>query len=253
MKSALTLRAENLCVRAGGAGRVLCEGLDLQVQAGQRWALLGPNGAGKSTLLATLAGLMPPAHGEVRLDNRNLRDWPPRTLAAARAWCPPFWNDPFGSTVMETIALARDDAAPVDERAELLERFDIAHLSDHDVRTLSGGERQRVALATAWWQNAPFLLLDEPTSHLDLAHQHSLVRSLKDWCTAGGAAVVSLHDLNIAWQTATHAVLLDGRGKAWVGPREEVITPAHLAAAFGVAVSWVEVCGERRLWVEALA
>jgi iron complex transport system ATP-binding protein len=252
MKPAQTLRVDGVCLRAGGVGRVLCEGLSFTVQAGERWVLLGPNGAGKSTLLACMVGLLRPAGGNVTLHGRALSDWPAPALARERAWCPPYWTDPFPATAWETIELARDDAADAKQRAALLQRFDIAHLADHDVRTLSGGERQRVALATACWQGAPLLLLDEPTAHLDLAHQHGLVTTLHEWSAAGGSVVTSLHDLNIAWQTATHAVLLDGRGAAWAGPREAVITPEHLVAAFGVAVSWVEVCGQRRLWVEAL-
>ncbi len=252
MKPAQTLHISGLRLRAGGVGRVLCEGLGFDVQAGERWVLLGPNGAGKSTLLACLAGLLQPAAASVTLNGRALNDWPAPTLARERAWCPPYWNDPFPATAWETIQLARDHAASQTERAALLQRWDITHLADHDVRTLSGGERQRVALATACWQGAPLLLLDEPTAHLDLAHQHGLVQTLHAWSAAGGAVVTSLHDLNIAWQTATHAVLLDGRGVAWTGTREDVITPEHLALAFGVAVSWVEVCGERRLWVEPL-
>jgi iron complex transport system ATP-binding protein len=114
------------------------------------------------------------------------------------------------------------------------------------VRTLSGGERQRVALATAWWQGAPLLLLDEPTAHLDLSHQELLVQRLLEH---SGSVVASLHDLNLAWRVATHAVLLDGRGGVALGTRDAVLTPERLGHAFAVPIAWVEVCGQRRLWV----
>jgi iron complex transport system ATP-binding protein len=254
-----TLTVKGLALRAGGQGRVLCSDLGLAVQPRECWVLLGPNGAGKSTLLATLAGLLLPPQGHVRLDDRDLAHWPLDALARERAWCAPHWSDPFPASVAETVQLARPaaqqtQAAHVTTSAAttlpaLLERFDIAHLAAADVRTLSGGERQRVALASAWWQGAPLLLLDEPASHLDLLHRELLVALLREHAEGGGSAVVSVHDLDLAWRMASHAVLLDGRGGAVVGERDAVLVPEHLAAAFGVPVSWVEVCGQRRFWI----
>ena len=242
------LALHQVSLRAGTHGRVLCSGLNAVVEPGQRWALLGPNGAGKSTLLATLAGLLLPSHGELTLHGRALDEWPPGELARERAWCPPHWTDPFPATVSETVRLAqrRDDGDGGAALRALLDRFDVAPLAQSDVRTLSGGERQRVALATAWWQGAPLLLLDEPTAHLDLSHQELLVQQMQ---AHDGSIVASLHDLNLAWRVATHAVLLDGRGGAAVGTRDEVLTPERLGHAFGVPIAWVEVCGQRRLWV----
>jgi iron complex transport system ATP-binding protein len=240
------LALHDVCLRAGTHGRVLCSGLSAVVEPGQRWVLLGPNGAGKSTLLATLAGLLLPAGGEITLHGRALDEWPLGELARERAWCPPHWTDPFPATVAETVRLARRDDDGAAALRLLLDQFDVAPLANADVRTLSGGERQRVALATAWWQGAPLLLLDEPTAHLDLAHQELLVQRLHEH---GGSVVASLHDLNLAWRVATQAVLLDGRGGAVVGTRDEVLTPERLGHAFGVPIAWVEVCGQRRLWV----
>ena len=117
----------------------------------------------------------------------------------------------------------------------------LAGLADVDVRTLSGGERQRVALATALLQEAPILLLDEPASHLDPAHQRLLLRLLRDHADAGGAVVASLHDLNLAWDLASHAVLIDGRGGAFAGTREQVFDAGRLGAVFGVTIEAVEV------------
>jgi iron complex transport system ATP-binding protein len=241
------LALHDVSLRAGTHGRVLCSGLNAVIEPGQRWVLLGPNGAGKSTLLATLAGLLVPAQGDVTLHGRALDEWPLGELARERAWCPPHWTDPFPATVAETVRLARQtDDNDADSLRALLERFDVAPLAGADVRTLSGGERQRVALATAWWQGAPLLLLDEPTVHLDLAHQELLVQRLQEH---DGSVVASLHDLNLAWRVATHAVLLDGRGGVVVGTRDAVLTPERLGQAFSVPIAWVEVCGQRRLWV----
>jgi iron complex transport system ATP-binding protein len=247
------LAVEALTLRAGGTGRVLCSGLSFAIAAHQCWVLLGPNGAGKSTLLATLAGLMLPPQGDVRLGARSLGQWPLGALARERAWCPPHWIDPFPASVAETVSLARvdGDAPNAQTLHALLQQLDIAALVDADVRTLSGGERQRVALAAAWWQGAPLLLLDEPASHLDLSHREQLVALLRSHLQGGGSAVVSVHDLDFAWRIATHAVLLDGRGGAAAGARDAVMEPERLATAFAVPVSWVEVCGQRRFWIGA--
>jgi iron complex transport system ATP-binding protein len=220
--------------------------------------VLGPNGAGKSSLLAALAGVLPRAAGEVTLQGRGLQDWRPAALADWRAWCPQFWSDPFPASVEETARLARDrggvwkSGAPFGQDAQVqqvLAQLDLTDLANADVRTLSGGERQRVAVATAVLQGAPLLLLDEPASHLDLSHQQQLLALLQGLSEAGGALVCSLHDLNLAWDLATHAVLLDGRGGAQAGARDAVMTPQALSAVFGVAVAPVEVCGQRRFWV----
>jgi iron complex transport system ATP-binding protein len=96
------------------------------------------------------------------------------------------------------------------------------------------------------------LLLDEPASHLDLAHQLLLLGVLRRHAAQGGAVVASLHDINLAWDLATHAVLIDGRGGVHAGPRDAVICAPLLTAAFGVAVDRVEVCGQARFWVAPL-
>jgi iron complex transport system ATP-binding protein len=127
-----------------------------------------------------------------------------------------------------------------------LDRLGLGHLADADVRTLSGGERQRLALATALLQEAPLLLLDEPASHLDPAHQRLLLQVLREHAVAGGAVVASLHDLNLAWDLASHAVLLDGRGGARVGSREQVFDAHRLGSVFGVTIEAVRVGGSMR-------
>ena len=267
------MRASALALHAGArsSGRRLAQGLDFTLRAGERWVVLGPNGSGKSTLIATLAGLLPALQGALTLQRQPLAAWAPDRLARWRAWCPQFWSDPFPARVDETVQAARrggvmdgwagqggvdgDEVglgAPTGEAHtldSLLQSLDLAALAAADVRQLSGGERQRVAIAAALWQGAPLLLLDEPTAHLDLAHQQQLLAVLQAHADRGGAVCASLHDVQLAWQLATHALLLDGRGGAWAGTRDEVMTPPRLSAAFGVAIDRVEVCGEQRFWI----
>jgi iron complex transport system ATP-binding protein len=258
----IDLQVIDLCLTAGGAAtsRPLFQGLSFAVAAGQRWVVIGPNGSGKSSLLAAIAGVFPIAAGEVRIDTVPLSSWRLDALASRRAWSPQFWADPFAATVAETAALARDRGSPwrlgVDRRvdpevAATLERLDLARFADLDVRSLSGGERQRVAIATALLQGAPLLLLDEPASHLDPAHQRLLIDVLARHAGEGGAVVASLHALDLAWDLASHCIVLDGRGGVIAGRRDEVLTAARLAEVFSVAVDAVEVRGARRFVVGA--
>lgn len=242
----VVLQLEKLQLRAGGQaeGRVLIHDLSLTMHPGERWVLLGPNGAGKSTLILALAGLLPANAGSILLNDRPLASWKAAELARQRAWCPQFWLDPFPVSAWETVACAllalqpELDAGEVERRArEALTQFDVAHLADADVRRLSGGERQRVALATACAQGAPLLLLDEPSSHLDWSHQALLQGRLRSWSDTGGTVLAAVHDLNLAWTLATHALLLDGQGGAVHGLREAVLTAEQLSAAYGVPVS----------------
>jgi len=251
------LEVAGLQLNAGGLarGRDLFGALDLQIGSGQRWVVIGPNGAGKSSLLAAIAGVFPLAAGQVRIDGRALAAWAPDALAGRRAWSPQFWSDPFPATVRETAVLARErgawwhlaggtgEAAAVDR---LLERLDLDRLADIDVRALSGGERQRVAIATALLQDAPLLLLDEPASHLDPAHQRLLLALLADHARRGGAVLASLHDLNLAWDLADHCIVLDGKGGAVAGRRDGVLTAERMTSVFEVAIESVELHGARR-------
>jgi len=258
--AAVLLEASALSLRAGGAARnrLLFANLDLRVAAGERWVVVGPNGAGKSSLLAALAGIFPVAAGSVRIDGVELADWAPSALAERRAWSPQFWSDPFPATVRETAALAHRREAGfrvaldrhIDPDVErVLARLLLAELADSDVQTLSGGERQRVALATALLQDAPLLLLDEPASHLDLAHERLLVELLLAHAEGEGAVVASLHDLDLAWDLASHVVLIDGRGGVVAGARDDVLVADRLGAVFGVAIHAIEVAGARRFVV----
>jgi len=252
------LAVRDLALRAGArpGGRLLFESLSFTVERGERWIVLGPNGAGKSSLLAALAGILAPARGAVSLDGRALADWSGSALADRRAWCPQFWTDPFPATVRDTARLAHDRSGWWQARRDardarvdgMLARLDLDSLSAADVRTLSGGERQRVALATTLLQEAPILLLDEPASHLDLAHQRLLHDLLVEHAAAGGSVVASLHDPNLAWDLASHVVLLDGRGGAEAGPRDALLTAERLGAVFAVPMRALDIGSQRRFW-----
>ncbi len=234
------LSARSLALSIGG--RVLCEGLDLEVHAGARWAIVGPNGAGKTTLLATLAGLRTAAAGDIAYDGVALDALSPRERARRRGWLPQDSVDFFPATVLETVLVGRhphlarmqwESAADVECARSALSRFGVAGFEQRDIRTLSGGERRRVALAALVAQDPDLLLLDEPSSHLDLGQQIAALDALAALARERGKALVMvLHDLHLALRYADHALALGG-GRAVTGAAADVLTPDALSTLFG--------------------
>lgn len=240
--------------------RKLVAGLNWQVDPGQCWCVIGRNGAGKSTLLRALVGLRSPDGGEIRLRGKALSDWPLTALARERAYLPQGRNDAFGYRAIETVLAARhpyqddrywDAESDYQVARASLRALDVETLAERDVRTLSGGERQRVAIAATLAQEAPLLLLDEPASALDLAHQVGVMELLARLCRTQQKSVVLVsHDLNLAHGVATHALLLMGDGKWRAGPVDEVMTAALLSDCLGYPIELVQH-GRRRIYIPA--
>ncbi|HET8777150.1 MAG TPA: ABC transporter ATP-binding protein [Candidatus Limnocylindria bacterium] len=206
---------------AGGRRRVL-DGASLRVDAGEMVALLGTNGSGKTTLLRVVAGTLRATGGEVRLLGRSIHAWSRRDIARRVAVLPQTTDLAAGMRVAELVALGRiphgqswfgADAGDADAVAAALRDADAIDLADRHADELSGGERQRALLAMALAQEPQVLLLDEPTLHLDLAHQLGLVRMLERLRATRPLTVLAvLHDLNLAAAFADRSVLLhDGR------------------------------------------
>jgi iron complex transport system ATP-binding protein len=228
-----------------GERRVL-DGADLELRAGELVALLGANGSGKTTLVRVLAGTLVPTAGTVELFGRPLADWARGDLARSVTVLPQTLELPGGFRVAEIVAMGRipharswfatssDDAAAV---SRALADADLLELADRPVGELSGGERQRVLVAMALAQEPRLLLLDEPTLHLDVAHQLALVELLDRLRRARGVAVLAvLHDMNLAAAFADRVVLVH-RGRILPAGRDgSRIDPGLARAAFGVPV-----------------
>jgi iron complex transport system ATP-binding protein len=238
------LAGEGLVV-AHGTRRVL-DGVDVALAPGEVVGLIGPNGAGKSTLVRCLAGLLRPAVGTVTLEGRPLAAWPRREIARRLALVPQDPHLEFPYTVLEVAlmgraphhtALALPGAEDVAVARAALARLDVADLAARPLDRLSGGERQRVFLARALAQEPRILLLDEPTTHLDLRHQtqlHEIVRALAR--DRGLAVLTVLHDLNLAAAACDRLVLLvDGRIAAQGAPAD-VLRAEILEAAFATVL-----------------
>jgi len=231
----LACRAVSLRVGRLPSPRVLIEGLQWAVHAGERWAVLGPNGSGKSTLLAALAGVRLAEAGAILYDGAPLSAIDVAAQATRRALVTDRWHDPFSASVSQTVLTARfrfgnGDAVAAEVARDALARLDCGHLADADVRTLSRGERQRVAIATALAQETPLLLLDEPIAHQDPRHQALVLDVLRK--ARDRTVVASLHDVNAALRFATHALLLTGRGAWSAGAASELLTAPRLSALF---------------------
>jgi len=246
-----SLRATGIGVSLGGA-RVL-DGVSLEVQPG--WtAIVGPNGAGKSTLLRVLAGLLAPDAGQVQLDGVPLGAWALLERARRIAWLTQQGSTTGDLTAREIVLLGRlphlgivASPGPADQAAvdRAMEEAECADWRDRRPQELSGGERQRVLLARALAVEAPLLLLDEPTTHLDPPHQASLARLFRRRAAAGTAVVSVLHDLSLAL-VADRLVLLDrGRVRAQ-GATDDPTLHAALVDAFQGAIR-IERAG--RQWI----
>jgi iron complex transport system ATP-binding protein len=247
-----------LSLRIGA--RPLVEQLDWAVGAGECWCVIGRNGAGKSTLLRTLAGLRPPDAGSVAIDGRPLADWPLDQLARKRAYLPQSRSDAFSYRVLETVLAARhpyhgqrywEDSDDHAIAMAALASMEVAELAQRDVRSLSGGERQRVAIAAMLAQDTPLLLLDEPANALDLAHQVSMMRLVAKLCREQGKTAVMIgHDLNLAQQACSHALLLMGDGSWEAGAVDQVMTAPALSRYLGHPIEIV-AHGGRRIFIPA--
>ncbi|WP_431901011.1 ABC transporter ATP-binding protein [Micromonospora chalcea] len=228
----------------GYEGRTVLDGLDLDLPADTFTVIVGPNACGKSTLLRTMARLLTPRRGAVLLDGAAIRDLPTRDVARRLGVLPQSPLVPEGITVADLVGRGRqpyqrwwrqwstEDGRAVEEAMRLA---DVAGLADRAVDTLSGGQRQRVWIAMTLAQDTDALLLDEPTTYLDLAHQVEVLDLLHRLRAERGRTVVAvLHDLNQAARYAGHLIAMrDGEVVAAGEPRE-ILTADLVRDVFGL-------------------
>ncbi|WP_246551298.1 ABC transporter ATP-binding protein [Miltoncostaea oceani] len=239
----------------GYDGRRVVDGLDLAVPDGRITAVVGANASGKSTLMRGIARVMRPDAGTVTLDGRDVHGLPTREVARVLGLLPQQPHAPDGITVGELVRRGRHPhqgwlrrAHSDDDRvvAAALTATDTIDLVDRAVDELSGGQRQRVWIAMALAQDPEILLLDEPTSFLDVAHQIDVLDLLMDLNrTRGTTIVMVLHDLNLAARYADHLVVMAGGALIAGGPPADVLTAETVRAAFGLEARVVPdpVCG----------
>jgi iron complex transport system ATP-binding protein len=253
MAEAVLLRGEALTLSLGG--RRVVDGVNVALHAGQWVAVVGPNGAGKSSLLSLLAGLRTPEAGSVRLQGHALGDWSPAERARRIAWLAQQGEAEGEIAARDVVRLGRlphhgvlgargraDDAAVEQAMAETA----CTAFASRRLNALSGGERQRVLLARTLAVQAPVLLLDEPTTHLDAPHQRDLLRSVSRRVRSGAAAAVVLHDLTLAL-AADRVWLMDGGRLVADAPPGDPALHAALVAVFRDAVAIERIERDGRL------
>jgi iron complex transport system ATP-binding protein len=238
------IAVEDLSVSLGGT--VALADVSLAVESGRFVGLVGPNGAGKTTLLRTVAGLLAPDAGTVRLHGEDVHALSSAAASRLLAVVPQETALAFDFDVREVVAMGRTpyvsrfgrgtraDGAAV-ERA--MERTDVARFADRSIGAVSGGERQRVLLARALAQATPTLLLDEPTASLDVNHQVRTLDLLAELVTEGQTVVAAIHDLDLAARYCDELVLLAGGETLAAGTPSEVLTEGHLQRAFDAPVT----------------
>jgi iron complex transport system ATP-binding protein len=236
------IELSELSVERGGV-EVLSD-VSLTVERGESFALVGPNGVGKSTLLKTVGGLLRPTAGRVLVDGHDVTSLSARRTARLVASVPQETAFDFDFSVREIVEmgrtpyrkrLRRNPDPDGDERVEAaLERTGTARFADRSVASLSGGEKQRVLLARALAQDAPALLLDEPTASLDINHQ---VRTLDLIASLDETVVAAIHDLELAARYCDRVALLSDGAVRAVGTPGEVFTAELLEPVFDVDVA----------------
>lgn len=228
----MSLSAQALRLNAGP--RRLADRLDFVLPTGEVLGILGPNGAGKSTLLATLAGLQLPAGGAVMLKDTAITTLAPLERARHLALLPQDDAGGYFGSVADYVALGRFPHGEAGrDVSPWLAAWELTPLAARPLATLSGGERQRARLAQLAAQEAAVLLLDEPLTHLDPAHQAALLRWVRTEAKAGRSVALTLHDPNWAACHCDRLLFLYGDGRWALGTPAELLTPAALEALYG--------------------
>ncbi|MEO8574527.1 MAG: ABC transporter ATP-binding protein [Pyrinomonadaceae bacterium] len=238
------LEVRNISVAFGQ--RTIIEDVSFELRQGEIIALLGPNGAGKTTLLRSLNGTVPFRHGTIILNDISLRDLSRREIAKSIAVVAQENETKFPITVLAFVLAGRftrgsafgwETTADMKAAHDALEMCDLGGFSERLMNELSGGERQRVVLARALAAETGFLLLDEPTANLDLAHQALMFRLVRDRCrNANAAAIVITHDLNLASEFADGVLLLQSGRVFARGSIRDVLTSENLREVYDVQV-----------------
>jgi iron complex transport system ATP-binding protein len=233
----------NISIRLGD--KSVLDGVDLHVAQGEWLSVVGPNGAGKSTLLRVIAGLLD-GGGDLHLAGRPARSLARRERAQLVALVPQSPVIPDGMRVVDYVLLGRtphiralgvEGVRDVAAVHDALVHLDLVGLADRDVGTLSGGERQRVLVARALAQGSPIVLLDEPTTALDVGHQQQVLELIDQLRREHHLTVLTtMHDLTLAGQYAERLVLLDSGRVVVDGAADEVLTEENLARYYGAKV-----------------
>lgn len=245
----VALAADRLSVSL--SGRQVLNDISLRILPGEVLVIVGPNGAGKSTLLRVLSGEMQPDHGAASINGTVIKEMSAAALARQRSLMPQHASLTFPFKVRDVVAMGRDPfrddadhAADNDAIAWGMDATHVSALAERPYTRLSGGEQQRVqlarVLAQSWRQAGTvtprYLLLDEPTASLDLAHQHATLHLAKELAHEGAGVIAVVHDLNLAALYADRVAVLSHGSLAALGSPDDVLMPDLIEDVFGLQV-----------------
>ncbi len=217
-------------------------GINLEVEKTEVLGVLGPNGAGKSTLLKCIDGILTPQKGSILVDGHDIRRMSRIELAKKIGYIPQSLSHAFSATVFDAVLMGRRPhlgwRTSETDTEKVLDTLHMLHIEDlamRDINELSGGQMQKVFIARALAQEPDVLLLDEPTSNLDIRHQLEVMHTIKSIVRKKGiSAILAIHDLNLATRYADKIILMNGGGILSVGDPASVITPDNIRRVFGV-------------------
>ena len=238
--------------------RAIVEESTWHIHPGERIGLIGYNGTGKSTLLRIIAGVQANASaGVINYFDQALTTYKPEALAKVRAYAEQFPVGGVGLRAIDIVLAAQwpwhlDTSSSHEQAQAALRACDVDHLANAQWQTLSGGERQRVSLAACFAQNTQAILLDEPSSHLDIGHQVALLNTLVQQSnTREQAIIASMHDIGLIQRGFTHALLLMNDGSYLTGSLSEVINPINLEKSLGHPISTAQTTAGQTIYVPA--
>ncbi|MBW2108682.1 MAG: ABC transporter ATP-binding protein [Deltaproteobacteria bacterium] len=228
----------------------------LESKRGQILGILGPNGVGKSTLLKCMLHILKPTGGSVTIGQEDVRHMSPLKRAKLLAYVPQAYPSKFPMTVFDAVLVGRrpylswrPSHEDITKVTEVLRLMDLEPLASRDFDCLSGGQKQKVMLARAFVQEASYLLLDEPTSNLDVKHQLEVMELLQETVSQDGVGVVvAMHDLNMAQRFSDEVLVMNGGGVFARGKPCDVLNWKNIGAVFGVEVEQMKGNNGSRCW-----
>lgn len=225
------------------SGKEILNDFSIDLHAGEVVVMVGPNGAGKSTALAALSGELTADSGQVKLFDREISTWTPRQAAMRRAVLLQDTDIAFPFTTEEVVEMGRspwDDTADAALDDQIIDSAmamtEVSHLRTRRYTSLSGGERARAALARVLVQAAPIMMLDEPTAALDIKHQEQVLQLARDYAQTGCAAIIVLHNLELAAAYADRVAVLSNGHLLDIGSPKSVLTPKLLTDVYGYPI-----------------
>jgi iron complex transport system ATP-binding protein len=247
-------------ISAGYGSRTVISEISASLNSGEVVCLLGPNGSGKTTLFKAILGIIP-SIGDIRFDERSARTFSTRERARALAYVPQIHIPPFPYSAMDVVLMGRtpfigafSTPSPDDksEAARIMDLLHIGHLRDRDYAQISGGERQLVLIARALAQSPRFLIMDEPTSHLDFGNQIRALNLIRELATRDMGILITTHIPDHAFICATRVIALFNGHIVADGPPKEALTCDLLKRMYGIDVEIVSVAEGRCLCVPAI-